>query len=481
MKLILHFDDIVDPNVEYKATPIIPTTPIPPTKPKEYQRTGKTYLAADPNLKMNNADVRLSIKKFREYGEIPEFRGMFIMSGFKDRDGIIQLFAHKRPEKTNHRFSLVNDTWVESDFKVIDHNNKEVTDFMVNGVYFDKRNGWPYLMCNVDKDIWIASHPTHADDFSVFKLWKKVFSKEDGATDALHSIHFSTEFNRFVVYGRKRNVKDWPNDTNPEMFDRRGIRVLAATTPDGPWVEHYPIDPARVVKTYENDTLKRDFYSFYVFDYEGNVMGSAFTYYKNSDRQVPDRPDRTTGTGPLQPTLWFSDNQLDWKCVDIDRTLVDLSRFERRTPIEYNQPYEPEVGQLNWNVTIDQGNEVWGLMCNTINEHYSPWDGQPPHETWLMKMPKDRFASYQATVEEGMWEVFDVVVPKDADDMFVNFAGRCAVTIDSPTGMKVSDDFTGDHIQRSLDLSGIVQANRGKTVTVRVYIEGDIYAFGFLK
>ncbi len=377
-----------------------------------FEQVGKTYLAMESEL-WNVEDGRYSFKKANVYGQIIDTVNHITSPRFTYKDKFIHI-SDRDSLGRYYKYTSDDGIRITSETRITFDSYMGFYPKIIQGG-ISKDDGYVYLIAFLDKeevkDIdWRISHnlliykSTSPDNFSNFRLVNTYYI--DGAVDSWHSLVYNEETKKYYIYGRLRGVRDWGEYPSSNEFlrlampDRRGVRVLEADDIEGSWTEVNQIDPINYQPEYTSAShdIRMDYYGGSASYYYGNVLMQINTIFKDKRRVPSTRPERISGTGPLYPILWHSNNGYEFKPThpSMERSLVNLDLYKRSWGEyfpETNGYYE--VGQVYSAPLIVVDTLVYMFYRNRWDTHYFSHPDQPHSDNWGSVLVLDRFSSYQ--------------------------------------------------------------------------------------
>jgi hypothetical protein len=308
----------------------------------------------------------------------------------------------------------------------------------VSSGYFENGNLYMVLNSRSNSGFNVGYYIVKSDVSSNYRTFVEV--KYILVNGALDSSPMLQKFKgKYYIFGRYRGSQDWgsnfnnsndqPADDSEKLIlqDRRAVRVNSADSIEGQWSEvgvninnniktsytNNILDPQKFYKryqpnTYEQSQIKGDYYGFVSYDADGNLIGVADTYFKNLNRPIILRKDRSFifsidpitgeeiqgppvfGTGEEYPTLMitknldFTENGIPFKAVadqsgNLTRTFAPNSAKRSINSLTYDIPsaYEKsqgfagdEFGQFKPLMLVDAGDDILFYYANRIDTHY---------------------------------------------------------------------------------------------------------------
>jgi hypothetical protein len=406
-------DNPISPILESKKT-FSTNSQDSPTR-SEFIQIGKTHLAMDSNL-WEVVNGRYSFKKATIFGETildtenhtpgPDliYKNEFIHISDMDSLGKHYKYTSTDGVRINNKTTIFFEPFMGYVPEII-HGGLGTDDGFIYLISFLSKT----QLSDIDRQNLIHHNiliykNISPNNFNHFKIVNTHYV--EGATDSWHSIIYNKDTKKYYIYGRKRGVLDWGNFPSSNEFlrlampDRRGVRILEADNIESNWREINPIDPINYQINYinPNHDIRMDYYGGSASYYYGNVLIQINTFFKDKNRIPSTRPERISGTGPLYPTLWYSDDGKEFNPShpSMGRSLVPLSLHER----DWSKYFEEtkgyfEVGQIYSAPLMVKDTLVYMFYRNRWDTHYLSNPQQPPSENWASYIVLDRFSSYQ--------------------------------------------------------------------------------------
>jgi hypothetical protein len=508
---------------------------------------------------MNN--VRRSIKKFtnpeivhRSWNSIGNNYASVFKLGLNqpDVDDFLMFVFNRNTNKFFKYTSPDGKTWGNKVNVSAKSSNSNQTSFINpdfgNRVYISNgyyENGDIYLVVNSrsgGSNTFNSGYYILKNDNSNYNSFTQVkFIPIDGALDSAPVLE---KFKgNYYIFGRYRGSEDWGN-VSEILEDRRAVRINKASSITGQWEEigvtvttvngnevktslsGNILDPQKfyetyernidnTVLTYENATIKKDYYGFVSYNADGTLICILDTYFKNLNRPIIIRRDRSFdnsnppnavfGTGEEYPTIMLAKNAINFdggnrpfiavaaQNGDLNRTFApnDATRavgnvdYNSSTPDyslkppDYDIPstYEKtqgflgkEFGQFKPLMLVDAGDKILFYYANRIDTHYrsvSYSDPGDPGISYVNNAREDRFITDAYNAERN-----GRVEPNAPS--YVNWYERRLAHIRTARGL--SGTFNPDY-----EWAPITDENIIKDVPVRTANESTVYTEGYQK
>jgi len=367
----------------YTLTPEV-TQPEP-----TYRKIGRRYYAFETNLIGGNPEY--SVKKARTTKKLLDDKntGFTPMEVFKYFDTYYHMVGDRVKLSTKLYTSTDGLNMTEVSEVAFIHKGERVkVDFQ--NIWVDPDNGWGYVLCEYENDIWFCAQPSiiGGGRFDTFELWHKV--PIEGAKDTKHSIYHDKINGEWWIHGRSRGVQDWIGETDPFKANRRAVKILYSKNPfENNWEMVNDIDPLDYQLDYATTRHRIDYYSSDILQLEpGLYITQIGCYFQDEQRTIPHRPERKAGTGQTFPVLAYSHNGLNWFIPFPERSLIDLKQHHRTWNGVPN-----EVGQIHAGTVIRIGEDYHLYYGARPDTHYFVQDGQSNASHFVGIIPNGEFVS----------------------------------------------------------------------------------------
>ncbi|WP_234571729.1 fibronectin type III domain-containing protein [Rhodohalobacter sp. 614A] len=361
------------------------------------------------------------------------------------------------------------------------------------------------------------------------------------------SLFFDENSNEWVIAfrGRGRSSGQFQNWPTP-YYLTRWLGMATAATYDGPYSiltdngNHIIVDPANVYDygseadqvsfwelvdtqkgcangsehyepiSEEESKVRTDFQTTPVIFYAGQYFVIPSAYFRNDERALYRRPDRTDG--PTYPVWGHSrtktglspqhSGQVEgaWKFPDMNRPAVNLSPYLRVDTNQCNLSNGAnEVGRVSPGcgfVVHNNGSTdriiVGVIVANTLEEQRQLNVNTDLDAEWTIAIhhiERDRFAKLVAGGIEGSWQTSRLNIPYGTTGLYLNSEGTILVEIlNSITGTPISGFTKSDSeiiTQNGLNnevtwSSHLIDELEGQNCRLRIYVtNGAVYSFRF--
>jgi len=486
---------------------------------------GRRYLAIDQTLHVTTNNMHLALGQATNSQEILKYDAQWeIDAGFwhniagsvtRDHEGIIRKYYPTQIPGTGVAMAVAYSTdginWTKPQLNLsphlVDHPDSNLIYLTPHAsmsagkwpgntrIFYDA--GAPASQRY--KAIWTtgsAAFVATSSDGLSFGPSQQIFSHRN---EANVSAFWDPNREAYVMYGRIRGEASWTQHGNVGWDPaRRGAALHYSTQFQSDWhttgqVGITVLDP-EVVYDYNQD-IRPDFYAPNINYYHGNYIGLPATYFRDSNRKPPDRPDIWhTGTGPIYPIWMHSLNGVNFFIPDTStvdaHSAIDLTPHLRINPrADGTNTTDLEVGQMYPASTfLEMDDKILVYYAVREDTHYEQYPNIPSGY-FVAELRRDGFASLKA--EEGQvgeWRTAGITVPTEAKGLEINANVDGSLRVEiwkippfPGTKMAESLAFTGDKISHLVRWDGLnFEDLAGQNVQFRFFVEdGEIYSFQF--